>query len=75
MRAKPREQPRDRAPNSACRARHHYDHILQRIRCEYRALNGELVVREAEHFRWWLRIGVGLFRRHCDRRLSAIRQR
>jgi len=53
---RPCEQPGDRAPNSACRAGHHYDHILQRIRCEHRALNGEFVVREAEHFRWRPRI-------------------
>jgi hypothetical protein len=62
MRAKPREQPRDRAANSACCTRDHHHHAPQRIGREYRPLNGEFVIREAERFRRRLRIGVGRLR-------------
>ena len=50
VRAKPREQPCDRAPNPAGWARDHHDHAAQRIGCEHRALDCQLVVDEAECF-------------------------
>ena len=48
MRAEPRKQPGDGAPDAAGAARYHDDLVLQRIGCKHGRMNRELRVSQAE---------------------------